>query len=158
MTAEEITRMLRQVRRGKLRVEDAVDRLRTLPYEDLGFAKIDHHRPLRQGAPEVVLARGKTPEQVEGIVRGMLPNRHNILVTRANRALGQRLRRLNPRFEFHELSGAIALRRDRKIRGKGKILVVSEINTGQSLEATKAESSLMWDAATVAKRTLYGTV
>ena len=125
MTPEEITRMLRQVRRGKLRVEDAVDRLRTLPYEDLGFAKIDHHRPLRQGAPEVVLARGKTPEQVEGIVRGMLRNRHNILVTRADRVMAEHLRRLDPRFEFHALSGAIDLRRDKKIRGKGKILVVS---------------------------------
>ena len=72
MTAEEISKMLRQVRRGRVSVEDAVDRLRSLPYEDLGYAKIDHHRSLRQGFPEVIFARGKTPEQVEGVVRRML--------------------------------------------------------------------------------------
>src|SRR5574337_561307 len=72
LTPEEIAKMLRQVRRGKLSVEAAVDRLRTLPYEDLGYAKIDHHRSLRQGFPEVIFARGQAPEHVEGIVRGML--------------------------------------------------------------------------------------
>ena len=76
MTPEEISKMLRQVRRGRLNVEDAVDRLRNLPYEDLGYAKIDHHRSLRHGLPEVIFARGKRPEQVEGIVRRMLRNRH----------------------------------------------------------------------------------
>jgi NCAIR mutase (PurE)-related protein len=116
--------MLRQVRRGKLSVEDAVDRLRNLPYEDLGYAKIDHHRALRQGFPEVVLARGKTPAQVEGVVRRMLRNRHNILVTRGDKTLFERLRKLDPQAEFHELSGAITVRRYPKIRGKGKVLVV----------------------------------
>ena len=91
MTPEEITAMLKQVRTGKLSVEDAVDRLRNLPYEDLGYAKIDHHRSLRQGFPEVVFVRGKDPAQVEGIVRRMLPNHHNILVTRGDRGLYARL-------------------------------------------------------------------
>src|SRR5437867_3812899 len=117
--------MLRQVRRGRLGVEDAVDRLRNLPYEDLGYAKIDHHRSLRHGLPEVIFARGKRPEQVEGVVRGMLRNRHNILVTRGDESLFERIRELDASAEFHPLSGAIAIRRDRKIRGKGKVLVVS---------------------------------
>ena len=125
MTPEEISKMLRQVRRGRLNVEDAVDRLRNLPYEDLGYAKIDHHRSLRHGLPEVIFARGKRPEQVEGVVRGMLRNRHNILVTRGDQPLFERVRRLDGSAEFHPLSGAIAIRRDRKIRGKGKVLVVS---------------------------------
>jgi NCAIR mutase (PurE)-related protein len=120
---EDISKMLRQVRRGQLSVEDAVDRLRTLPYEDLGYAKIDHHRTLRQGFPEVVLARGKAPAQVEGIVLRMLRNRHNILVTRGDAALYERLLKLDARAEFHELSGAITVRQDPKIRGKGKIVV-----------------------------------
>ena len=60
MSPEEITSMLKQVRGGKLSVEDAVERLRTLPYEDLGYAKIDHHRSLRQGFPEVVLRGART--------------------------------------------------------------------------------------------------
>ena len=112
--------MLKQVRGGKLSVEAAVDRLRTLPYEDLGYAKIDHHRSLRQGFPEVVFARGKDPAQVEGIVRRMLRNKHNILVTRGDRSLYELLRPLDPKVEFHALSGAISIRRERKIRGKGK--------------------------------------
>ena len=124
MTAEETAKMLRQVRRGTLRVEDAMERLRHLPYEDLGYAKIDHHRSLRQGFPEVIFARGKDPEQVEGIVRRMLAQRHNILITRGDEALFERIRTLDRRAEYHRLSGAIVIRRERKIRGKGKILVV----------------------------------
>ena len=98
MTPEEITNMLKQVQRGKLSVEDAVERLRNLPYEDLGYAKIDHHRSLRQGFPEVVFARGKDPAQVEGIVRRMLRNRHNILMTRGDAAFTSCCARSIPRW------------------------------------------------------------
>ena len=124
MTPEEITQMLQQVRRGKLSVEGAIERLRNLPYEDLGYAKIDHHRSLRQGFPEVIFARGKDPAHVEGIVRRMLLNRHNILITRGDAGLFERVRKLDKTAKFHELSGAITFRRERKIRGKGKIVVV----------------------------------
>lgn len=125
MSPEEIIKLLQQVRRGKLTVKGAVERLRAMPYENLGYAKIDHHRALRQGFPEVVLARGKDPGQVEGIFRGMLRSRQNILITRGDRELYERLRGVEPSAVFHELSGAITVRRDRKIRGRGKVLVVS---------------------------------
>ncbi len=125
MTPEEIKQLFERVKGGAISVDDAVDRLRTMPYEDLGYAKIDHHRSLRQGLPEVIFARGKNHDQVEGIVRGMLANRHTILITRGDAALYERVRGLEPKSEFHALSGAIVMRRDRKIRGKGKILVVS---------------------------------
>ena len=125
MTAEEVTKLLQQVRRGKLGVADAVERLRHLPYEDLGYAKIDHHRALRQGFPEVIFARGKTLAQVEAVVRRMLTSRANILITRGDAALYERLRQVDARTEFYELSGAIVIRQDRKIRGKGKILIVA---------------------------------
>jgi len=124
LTPEEITKLLQQVRRGKLSVEGALERLRNLPYEDLGYAKIDHHRSLRQGFPEVIFARGKDPAHVEGIVRRMLLNRHNILITRGDAGLFERVRSLDKTAKFHELSGAITFRRERKIRGKGKIVVV----------------------------------
>jgi NCAIR mutase (PurE)-related protein len=120
-----MARMLRRVRRGSLSVEEAVDHLRDLPYEDLGYAKIDHHRSLRQGFPEVIFGRGKSPEQVEGVVRRMLPRGHNILITRGDMALFERIRKLDKRAKFHPLSGAIAIRRDPRIQGKGTILVVS---------------------------------
>ena len=125
MTAETIKSMLDQVRRGKLGVNEALERLRDLPYEDLGYAKIDHHRTLRQGFPEVIFGRGKSPEQVEGVVRRMLSRRHNILITRGSQDLFERIRKLAPKAEFHPLSGAIAIRVERTVRGKGKILIVS---------------------------------
>jgi NCAIR mutase (PurE)-related protein len=127
MTEQDIRKLLEDVRRGRTGIEQALARLKKLPFEDLGFAKIDHHRALRQGFPEVVYARGKTSEQVAKIVRGMLGNHssHNILVTRATRAMYRRVRRLSRSAQFHPLSGAILIRRDREIRGKGLILVVS---------------------------------
>src|SRR5580658_7353929 len=106
----DIRNFVEALKQGKISPEKAIERLRKLPYEDLGYAKIDHHRSLRQGFPEVVFARGKDPAQVEGIVRRMLRNKHNILVTRGDRALYELLRPLDPKVEFHELSGAISIR------------------------------------------------
>ncbi len=109
----------------------AVERLRHLPFEDLGFAKIDHHRALRQGYAEVIFAKGKTPGQVAAIVRGMLRPRdakHNILITRAEKAVHAAVKRLGGAARlarFHPLSGAIAIHRNKEITGKGTILVVS---------------------------------
>jgi pyridinium-3,5-biscarboxylic acid mononucleotide synthase len=127
MTERDLKKLLEDVRRGRITLDRALARLKQLPFEDLGFAKIDHHRSLRQGFPEVVYARGKTAEQVAKIVRGMLNNgsSHNILVTRANRDIYRRVRRLDRSARFHPLSGAILIRRDREIHGKGLILVVS---------------------------------
>ena len=125
MTAERIAKMLRQVRLGRLSVEDAVDNLRNLPYEDLGYAKVDHHRMLRQGFPEVIFAPGKDPAHVTGIVRRMLVRKHNILITRGDRSLFDRVKKLDRRAEFHAQSGAITVRLDPRVRGKGKVLVVS---------------------------------
>jgi NCAIR mutase (PurE)-related protein len=98
-----------------------------MPYEDLGFAKIDHHRGLRQGFAEVVYAKGKTPQQVVAIARRILrPQvKHNVLITRADAGIFRAVRRLNRAAEFHPLSGTIGIRRNREIVGKGTILVVA---------------------------------
>ncbi|HEV2383465.1 MAG TPA: nickel pincer cofactor biosynthesis protein LarB [Terriglobia bacterium] len=125
MTTDRIAKLLREVRRGRVGVDEALDQLRSMPYEDLGYAKIDHHRPLRQGMPEVIFGRGKTPEQVEHLVERMLPHGHNILVTRGDAVMFERVRRLDRRARFHAASGAIDIRLDRKIRGKGLVLVVT---------------------------------
>jgi NCAIR mutase (PurE)-related protein len=139
VTPQTIAQMLRRVRRGTLSVEEALERLRNLPYEDLGYAKIDHHRPLRQGLPEVVFGRGKSPEQVEAVVRRMLGRGHNILVTRADPAQFERVRQLDPAAEFHPLSGTIAIRRNRKLNGKGRILVI----TAGTTDVPVAEEALV---------------
>src|SRR5713101_9185729 len=128
MEEPDIRRLLDRVRTGRLSVAQAVERLRHLPFEDLGFAKIDHHRALRQGFAETIFAPGKTPQQVAGIVRGMLRARasqHNILVTRAGERIYRAVRRLTRRAKFHPLSGAITIRRSHTSSGKGLILTLS---------------------------------
>src|ERR1035438_8721980 len=77
--------LLEQVRSGEVAVDQALERMRHLPFEDLGFAKVDHHRALRHGMPEVILAKGKTPDQVVAIARALLENAPSVLITRADR-------------------------------------------------------------------------
>lgn len=128
MTEHDIRNLLEALQAGRLTADQALDRLKHLPFEDLGFAKIDHHRSLRQGYAEVIFGRGKTPEQVAAIVRGMLrakASHHNILVTRADKKIFGAVRRVSRAAKFHPLSGVIAITRDTAIVGKGTILVVS---------------------------------
>jgi hypothetical protein len=128
MDEQDIRRLLERVRAGRMTPEQAVERLKHMPFEDLGFAKIDHHRALRQGYAEVIFGRGKTPEQVAKIVRGMLRPRgatHNILVTRADKKTYAAVRRAARSAKFHPLSGTIVIRRSKRITGKGLILIVS---------------------------------
>jgi hypothetical protein len=128
MDEQDIGKLLDAVAARRLTPQQALERLRHLPFEDMGFAKIDHHRALRQGYAEAVLARGKTPEQVAQIVRGMLRPRgarHNILVTRADRATYAAVHRMSRAAKFHPQSGAIVITRSREIRGKGTVLVVT---------------------------------
>ena len=128
MDERDIRRLLERLQAGRVSVEDAVDRLRHLPYEDLGFAKIDHHRALRQGFAEVILARGKTPPQVAGIVREMLrpkDAKHNILITRADDNIYRAVRRVSSKAKFHPWSGVIAIKRNQIVSGKGAILTLS---------------------------------
>ena len=84
MHKEALRRLLEEVSEGRVPVEDAVARLRTLPYENLGFARVDHHRALRGGAPEAIFCQGKTPEQVVAIARRLAEHHANVLATRAS--------------------------------------------------------------------------
>jgi len=102
-----------------------LDRLRKLPFEDLGFANIDHHRSLRQGFPEVVFGAGKSPEQVAHIVHAMSKHDHNILVTRTTRDHYSIVKQAVPNAEFHEGARAIVVLKDDRILGKGTVAVVS---------------------------------
>ena len=126
MDQDHLRTLLEQVRAGAVDVDAALGRLRHLPYEDLGFAKVDHHRALRHGMPEVVFGKGKTPEQVSAIVRTLLASSQNVLVTRAEPQVAERLRIENPEsgMEYFPASGAVRFWRDRSERGKGKIAVV----------------------------------
>ena len=94
-------------------------RLRHLPFGDLGFAKIDHHRPLRAGMPEVIYSAGKTPEQVAEIFVKMAERRSNVLATRANQPKFEAVHARVPQAEFRPFSGCIVLRRNGGKRGRG---------------------------------------
>ena len=102
-----------------------MDRLRSLPFEDLGFANIDHHRSLRQGFPEVVFGPGRPSEQIAQIVERMNKHDHNILVTRATAEHFVRVKQVVPEAEFHEAARTIVIRKDKTILGKGTVMVVS---------------------------------
>jgi NCAIR mutase (PurE)-related protein len=127
MNEHDIRGLLEAVEKGRLSAERAIARLKHLPFEDLGFAKIDHHRALRQGYPEVIFARGKTAEQVTAIVRGMLraKSTQNTLITRADKKTFNAVRRLSRAAKFYPLSGTIAIRRNQANSGKGLIVVVT---------------------------------
>jgi pyridinium-3,5-biscarboxylic acid mononucleotide synthase len=124
MDQDQLRSLLAQVSAGAVDVDAAMERLRHLPFEDLGFAKVDHHRALRHGIPEVVFGTGKTPEQISVIVDSLLARASNVLVTRASPETAERLQREHPDAEHFPASGAVRVWRDRTLHGKGKIAVV----------------------------------
>jgi NCAIR mutase (PurE)-related protein len=128
----DIRKVLAAVASGSMSVGSAIERLKHLPFEDLDFAKVDHHRALRQGFAEVIFGKGKSADQIAKIVHAMLAkndSNHNILITRADAKIFSAVKRVagnSARLaKFHPLSGVITIERDKKIVGKGTILVVS---------------------------------
>ncbi len=110
MTSETILEMLQRVRDGGLRPEEAMERLTNLPYEEAGFAKIDHHRRLRTGLPEVIYAAGKTPAQVGEIFFRMAAMGGDVLATRADEAACTAVKALVPEAQYHPLARIVELR------------------------------------------------
>ena len=125
MNAEAIRKIFEEVRKGKLLPDEAVQRLRHLPFEDLGFAKVDHHRALRAGMPEVILGEGKTPAQVAQIFLRLAKHGGNILATRTSPQQFAAVKKKAPKAEYWEVARAVVLRRERKKYGEGIIAVVS---------------------------------
>jgi pyridinium-3,5-biscarboxylic acid mononucleotide synthase len=125
MDTERLSELLEQVRQNRLSVTQAVARLRHMPFEDLGFAKIDHHRALRQGFPEVIMGQGKTAKDIAAIVRAMRRRKGKILVTRLDVQKMARLKQLRTGLQFHTVACAATWHeKPLKITGKGTILVV----------------------------------
>src|SRR5512133_1413849 len=120
MDQDQLRALFEQVRTGAVDVDAAIGRMRHMPFEDLGFAKVDHHRALRHGMPEVILAQGKTAGQVAAIAERLLANANNVLITRADRACADLVTAEIPEAEYLPLSNAIRVWRDRTIHGKGR--------------------------------------
>lgn len=120
----DVRALLENVKAGTTSIEEATKTLRTLPFEDLGYAKVDHHRAVRQGAPEVIYGAGKTPEQVRGIVSAMLARgAKNILVTRSNDAQVEAVQDLHENIQWHPIPRVLIINRVLEEPTGGTVLV-----------------------------------
>jgi pyridinium-3,5-biscarboxylic acid mononucleotide synthase len=124
MNAEQLKKLFQQVKQGKISPDEAVQQFQHMPFEDLGFAKVDHHRAVRVGMPEVIFSQGKTPTHVAAIFERLAARKSNVLATRATREQYEEVRSLVPKVEYHATARCITLRQDRKKYGKGKVAVV----------------------------------
>jgi pyridinium-3,5-biscarboxylic acid mononucleotide synthase len=128
VTAEQIQALLSEVAAGRVAPQAALEKLRHLPFEDISFASVDHHRDLRQGSPEVVFCEGKTPDQVVGICERLEAASGGFLGTRANEAVARRVQARFPRAVWNQLARTIHLSAtEQQVRptATGTILVVS---------------------------------
>ena len=129
MNPSQLRALLDSLASGSIDVTEAerllLAELRAKPYEDLGFARIDHHRAIRQGFPEVVLGLGKTPAQVAAIAAEIVGRGSTLLVTRASQQMYDEVRAVAPQATYYADASIIALRQQDVARGNGRILVIA---------------------------------
>ena len=122
----DLRKLLEDVKCGTTNIDDALDSLKNLPYEDIEYANIDHHRQIRNGYPEVIYCEGKSDEHILGIIEKMVEKKSNILGTRCRKETFERIKSSYPNCEYEELSKILKIRNDEiHNNGKGKIVVVS---------------------------------
>ena len=124
MNPERLERLLSDVRNGAVPVRSALEQLRSLPFEDLGFASLDHHRAIRQGFPEVILCEGKSAVQIRGIAKALLKHHRPFLATRATPQVATLIKRIDRRAKYHEEARIVAIR-DPRQRLHGHVLVIT---------------------------------
>ncbi|MGM0502440.1 MAG: nickel pincer cofactor biosynthesis protein LarB [Bacillota bacterium] len=137
MKKEQIADVLQRVKSGDLEVEQALDNLRDLPFEDLGYAKVDHHRGLRNGYPEVIYCENKTTEEIKGIVAKMINRDKNILATRASKEVYQALKEVTTDLEYYERARIVVVQQEEVAKSKSKLLVM----TGGTSDLAVAEEA-----------------
>ncbi len=126
MNVRKLKNLLKNVKLGRLSIEEAVHQLKSLPFEDLGHTRVDHHRSIRKGFPEVIWGEGKTSEQILSIMKRMKEKGQNILVTRLDEKKAKTIRSVFPKCEYHPLSRVLTyLTHPVEITGKGMILVIT---------------------------------
>jgi NCAIR mutase (PurE)-related protein len=119
-----LLKLLKAIRAGKISPEQGLERLVDLPYEDIEFAKIDHHRALRTGLPEAIYSAGKTDEQVATIFERMAKKRGNVLATRATHSAAELVRQRVPQAKYHPIARAITLRQIKRPTFPGTLAVL----------------------------------
>ena len=132
--------LLQEVKKGKTSVDSALNRLRTLPYENLGYATVDHHRTVRQGFPEVIMCEGKTVAQIAGIAKRLLAQKVPVLATRADSTAARVLKRLSKRAVYHELARTVVIQQCAATKQNGNILIItagtSDIGVAEEAKVT----------------------
>ena len=122
----DLRKLLQDVKDGSTNIDDALSSLKNLPYEDIGYANIDHHRQIRNGYPEVIYCEGKNDEHILGIIGKMIEKKSNILGTRCRREIFEKIKNIYPNCEYEEISKILKIRNNEiHNNGKGKIVVVS---------------------------------
>lgn len=124
MDAKQLRGLLEQVQRGEVDLDGAMHRLKKLPFDDLGYAKVDQHRCMRQGVPEVVYCEGKTIPQIKGIVKRIAEHHSNVLASRASRAVYEAVREEVEDCRYHELARMVVIN-PREVEHIGNIVVVT---------------------------------
>lgn len=140
MNSDSIKRILSSVKSGSISVEGAVKKLKHFPYEDISFAKVDHHRHLRQGVPEVIFASGKTKEQVVGIAKAMYKKSKRFLITKAAKDIYNALKIRGA--VFHPASGIISIGEEKKKKGNVLVLTAGTSDIPVAEEAAVTASFL----------------
>ena len=122
----DLKKILEDVKNNNLDIDDALKKLKDLPYEDLGYAHIDHHRNLRNGFPEVIYCKGKSDEHILGIIERMNKKNTNILGTRCRKETFDKIAKIYPNAEYEEVSQILKIKNEEiKEQGKGKILIIT---------------------------------
>lgn len=122
---EKLRIALEKLRVGEIEVDEVMEVLKDLPYEDLGFARIDHHRSLRRGVPEVIYCAGKTPEQVAAITQKMIESGNTVMGTRASNAVFEAVKKVAPELRIEEVARMFIIEGDEVPKNRGTIAVVS---------------------------------
>lgn len=140
MLTEEIRKLLRELKSGKIDENEAIEYLRSLPFSDLGFAKIDHQRTLRRGFPEVIFGKGKTKEQIVDITKEM-SKFNNVLITKTNEKVFDEIIKFNKNAVYNSDAQIISIKKNTntKLKKKGRILVL----TGGTADFKIAEEAIV---------------
>jgi hypothetical protein len=125
MNEKYLLNLLDDVKNGKINISDAVQKLKHLPFDDIGYAKIDNHREIRTGYPEVIFCEGKTLEQIKGIVDKMKERKNNILATKADKNIYEFLKKENNNIEYYPEAKIIFIENNPVEKSKNKILVIT---------------------------------
>lgn len=125
MNIKEVEKLLNDVKEGNVSIDNALDVLKNFPYTDLGFARIDHHREIRTGYPEIIYCAGKTVEQVKEIFRVMAEKENNVVGTRATQEMFDEVKSIIPEAIYYKMARIISVQKNKTVPPESKIAVIT---------------------------------